>query len=128
MNTIRLKYNTPKSAFILKTIKHKIRLLSKAKSSYAIRKVCLIICLKMGKKPKIQRLMYRRVNTFDVLFNLDDSKIEAKKIAFIDVGFPMKTFWLSSGWTIIFLLLSFFTDDTPDADFSAVVPTCGFWV
>jgi hypothetical protein len=32
------------------------------------------------------------VNTFEFLFNRDDNKIDAKNIAFIDVGVPKNTF------------------------------------
>jgi len=46
----------------------------------------------MGMNPKRHRLMYSKVNTFEVLFSLLANRIDAKKIALIEVGLP-KTRW-----------------------------------
>ena len=91
MKTISPKYSTPKKGFSLKMEYPKARLNRSANISYTIRNLCLIRCRKMGMNPKMQRLMYRRVKTFEVLLSREDSKIDAKNMALIDVGFPRKT-------------------------------------
>jgi len=88
MNTIRLMYITPNSFWILKMKKPNTKLNTRAKESYKILSRWRMRCLKIGMKPKMQRLMYRRVNTLEVLFNLLDNKMDAKKIALIEVGVP----------------------------------------
>ena len=91
MNTIRPKYRIPKKGFSLKMEYPNAKLKNNAKRSYTTLNLCLMRCLKMGMNPKMHKLMNRSVNTFDVLFSLDDSKIEAKKIALMEVGLPRNT-------------------------------------
>jgi len=45
----------------------------------------------MGTNPNMHSEMYRRVNTLEVCFKREESKIEAKKMALILVGVPKNT-------------------------------------
>lgn len=88
IKTTRLLYKIPNNGFI-RNMPYPITIeLTKANTSYRNKNLCLMRCLKIGTNPKVQREMYSSVNTFDVYLRRDESKIEAKKMAFMLVGVP----------------------------------------
>ena len=46
------------------------------------------------------------MNTFEFLFNLEDSRIEAKNMAFIEVGVPKNTLDYVESYYVFFLFVA----------------------
>ena len=62
------------------------RVLTTADQSYTNLILCLNWCLMIGRKPNMTREMKSRVNTLVLLLSLEESRMEAKKMALMLVG------------------------------------------